>query len=115
MSMPVARSVFEFCYTDDVEEVTSEIAIELLIVAVLLNLDRLRGILESIVGYALDVDNAACVYDVATLYSCHRLRKAAKFFMLGNWNSVSKTDAFADMKPENRQKLTDTAKAWELI
>jgi hypothetical protein len=85
-----------------------------MITATLLSLPRLRGILESVVGYALDVDNAASIYDVADLYSCRRLRKAAKFFMLGNWSSVSRTEAFLMMKPENREYLTKTALAWEL-
>jgi len=95
--------------------VDSEIAIDLLIAAKMVGLERLRGMVESVVGYAIDVENAACIYDVAKLYSCGRLQKACEYFIFGNYSAIVGTDAWNEMDAENRDHLVAQAKTLGVI
>lgn len=63
------RAIREYCYTGDVEEITGDTAVDLLAAASAYSLPRLKMIVESLLGYSLDVDNVACLYSVAQLYS----------------------------------------------
>lgn len=50
------------------EEITGDTAVDLLAAACAYSLPRLKGIVEALLGYSLDVDNVACLYPVAQLY-----------------------------------------------
>jgi hypothetical protein len=65
---PAFNAVMEYFYCDDAE-VTGECAIDLLIKSRVYGLDRLFDIVETIVGYSIDSENVACIYEVVITHS----------------------------------------------
>ena len=115
ISYDTLKAIVEFCYTDDVSELHGEMIMELLMKARIFGLDRLLGFVESIVGYSLDISNVASITSVAYLYSLTRLAKAAKFYILSHWTQVTEDSSWAELRPEIRQKLTETATKWGIL
>jgi len=111
----VFANMVEFCYTDDVEELDGETIMELLAAARLYGLDRLLGIVESVVGYSLDTHNVCGIMTTAALYSLSKLARACKFFVLSNWETVTKTEAWQETPLKLREKLIATATEWGVI
>lgn len=111
----VAKSVLEFCYTDDLN-CSAETVMDLLMISRVYGIDRLKGMVETIVGYSLDAINAPSIYSIAELYSFKRLRKACRYFILSNWQAVTaQTVEWNELDVSIRTYLTDKAKDWGVI
>jgi hypothetical protein len=111
----VFKSIIEFCYTDDVYELSGETIMELLTAARLYALDRLLGIVESVVGYSLDTENVTSILTLSLLYSLARLGRTCKFFILSNWESVTRSPGWSELPESIRNKFFDTAAKWGII
>jgi len=114
----VKREIFlairEYCYTGDIAEITGDIAIDLLSAANEYTLPRLKNMIESLLGYSIEVDNAPCLYEVAVLYGTPVLERACLFFMLQNMRKVERTGAWIDLSPERKEEIVAKAKKWGL-
>jgi hypothetical protein len=115
VSIPVVRAILEFCYTDDVETLDSETIVELLCTAKLYGLEKLQGIVESIVGYSLDYANVTSILTLAGQQQMKTLARAAKFFILSNWNTVTSQPDWLEVPEEIRNVITATAKKWSVV
>jgi hypothetical protein len=111
----VFKSLIEFCYTDDVYELSAETIMDLLTASRLYGLERLQGIVESVIGYSLDAENVAGILSLSILYSLTRLGKACKFFILSNWEKVTHSLGWAELDYPTRDKFNKTARNWGII
>jgi len=110
----VMRSIFEFCYTDDLN-CTAETVMDLLMSSRVYGIERLKGMVETVVGYSLDVNNAPSIFSIAELYSFKRLSKACKYFIMSNWNAVTTGDDWAELDEKLQEQLLKKAKRWKII
>jgi len=113
LSSETFKLVLEFIYIDDVEP-TSETAIDLLTASALYELPRLTAIMESIVGFSLDWENAACILEIAVLYKCKKLELACLYFIASNYKKVKSSDAWKEMGHEYRDLVIQTAEEWKI-
>lgn len=111
---PIFRAIREYCYTGDVEEITGDTAVDLLGASCAYTLPRLKMIVESLLGYSLDVDNVACLYPVAVMYEAQVLERACEFFMAQFLAQVKATEAWADLPPELKAKVEEQTIKWGL-
>ncbi|KAL6062224.1 zf-piccolo domain-containing protein, variant 2 [Balamuthia mandrillaris] len=108
----VFMAIREYCYTGDVEEITGEIAIDLLAAANAFSLPRLKAIVEGLLGYSIDMENACCLYEVACLYETSALRRACLLFILQNYAKVRWTEAWKDLSEALKEQVVAKAKKW---
>ena len=111
----VAKSIIDFCYTDDVTP-TAENVMDILMMSRVYGIERLKGMIETVVGYSLDPSNAPSIYSIAELYSFKRLRKACRYFILSNWHAVTaQKNEWNELDPAIREYLTKKAEEWRVI
>jgi len=103
----VLRAILEYMYTGDVADIDSEIAIDLLIASCVYNLERLKKLLEGIVGWNLDLENIYGVTDLAYTYDCKSLLKCCCSFSVTHWRVVTSGPDWRDMRQEVKRKLND--------
>jgi Leucine-rich repeat (LRR) protein len=115
ISSSVVSAIIEFCYTDDVENLDPETVVELLCTAKLYGLVRLQSIVESIVGYSLDLENVSSLLTLAVDQQMKTLARACKFFVLSNWNAVTSHADWLDVPESIQNAITRTAKKWKVI
>jgi len=110
-------TIREYCYTGDISHVDTglmgEIAVDLLAAANEYSLPRLKGQLESILGYSVDSDNAACLYDLAVLYNAEVLERACLVYMIQHHKQVGTSEAWKTMNRENKKTVIAKAKTWK--
>jgi Leucine-rich repeat (LRR) protein len=114
VSHTVMKAIVEFCYTEDVETLDPETVIELLTTAKVYGLKKLQNLVESVVGYSLDVDNVASILTIAWTHAMPQLARACKFFVISNWNSVTAGPDWNSIDPAVREKLHQTAVKWKV-
>jgi hypothetical protein len=112
VSTSTLRCLIEFCYTDEVETLDPEHVLELLITAKTYGLDRLFSLVESVVGFSLDVDNVSSILSIAWSQQMPQLARACKFFILSHWRAVSSTKDWLEVDEVVRKKLAETARNW---
>ena len=115
ISPAIVKSIVEFCYTDDVEKLDPETVLELLITSKLYGLKRLQTIVESVVGYSLDVANVSSILSLSWSHSLKNLARACKFFILSHWIAVTSQPDWKEVEEPVRDKLVETAKTWKVI
>jgi len=74
----------------------------------------MKNMIESLLGYSIDLENAPCLYEVAVLYTTPVLERACLFFMLQNMKQVQRTGAWKDLSPERKDEIMAKAKKWGL-
>lgn len=115
VSLSTARSILEFCYTDDVNCSPDDI-MELLMTSRVYGIERLKGMVETIVGYSLDSVNAPSIYFIAKQYDFKRLKKACKYFILAHWRTItSNNEEWDNLEQEQKDLLQLKAREWEII
>ena len=97
-------------------------------------LTRLKLIVESLLGYSIDVENVACLYEVALLYDAEVrpevprrkrpkilltqtdakqvLQRACLFFMVQNLSEVKASEAWKELAPETKKTIQEKAVKW---
>jgi len=108
------KAILEFVYTGDVKEITSDIAVDLLVYSCVYDLGGLTMIMESVVGFSTDIDNAACLFELCYTYNCERLLDALYFFIMNNWKSVKRTDAWSGLDLKYKNVLLEKANEWNI-
>eukprot|EP01118_Nematostelium_gracile_P005473 TRINITY_DN1733_c0_g1_i3.p1 TRINITY_DN1733_c0_g1~~TRINITY_DN1733_c0_g1_i3.p1 ORF type:complete len:693 (+),score=162.87 TRINITY_DN1733_c0_g1_i3:223-2301(+) len=112
VSAGVFRSVLEYLYTDDIEEIDGESAIELLTTAHTYRIKRLKRMIENVIGYSLDADNVGCIADVAVLYNCETLTRACVFFIVREFSKIARTDGWKEMSQTTREVIKEQCSLW---
>jgi len=102
----VIRAVLEFMYTGDVEVIEGDIAIDLLIASCVYSLDKLKKIMEGVVGWSLDIENIYGVTDLAITYDCKNLQYFCFSFCITNWAKVAVGNSWKELRKEVRDKIT---------
>ena len=92
--------VLKYIYTAQIES-NPEYSLELLEVADLLCLDRLKKICEQTILASIDIENAATIYQASDLHNTTSLKDAALEFILTNFDKVSKSSSFKEMARAN--------------
>ena len=115
VSRPVMAAIIEFCYTDDVETLDPETIIELLTTAKSYSIFALQHLVESVVGYSLDVDNVSSILSIAWTHSMPHLSRACKFFVISNWSTVTSHPDWQSVDIAVKEKLHSTALKWHAI
>eukprot|EP01130_Rhizamoeba_saxonica_P014315 TRINITY_DN6248_c0_g1_i1.p1 TRINITY_DN6248_c0_g1~~TRINITY_DN6248_c0_g1_i1.p1 ORF type:complete len:753 (-),score=146.98 TRINITY_DN6248_c0_g1_i1:51-2309(-) len=113
ISLLTMKDILEFIYTGDIKEFNDENVIELLMYSAIYQLPGLTHIMESIVGFAIDVDNVACILEISLLYECERLSNACLFYIITSWNKVRYTDAWKESGDGVREAVKNKATQWE--
>jgi hypothetical protein len=78
-----------------------------------MRIERLKRILESVIGYSLDVENLGCIADVAIELSCETLSRACVYFTLKQYKAVQKTEGWKQMMPATKEYLAKASQAWD--
>lgn len=112
LSRRVFVSLIEFCYSDDVEELDADTIIDLMKAAKLYGMDRLVGIVESVVGYSLDVLNICSILTISYVFGFARLAKACQFFLFSHWDAVISSAEWTDVPEALRNRLAEKAAKW---
>lgn len=108
-------ALVEFVYMDDVDLEKEEAIVELLTASQEYQLPRLQSILESVIGFSLDVENAASLIRVAEDLQFEKLGKAAQFFILTHWDAVRSTPDWDTLPSSVVEKLTQKSKEWAAV
>jgi len=108
----VFKAILEYIYTDDVEDINSDIVIDLLIVATEYRLTRLVRLVENVIGFSLDVDNIGCIVDLSDTYDCQALWRTCTFFIVKEFKKVKHTSGWKEMNPETKKKMVAAVKRW---
>lgn len=105
----VQQAIIEFCYMDDVEDLqiledNGGIA-RLLVKAPKMQLPRLQSILESVVGYSLDSENALHFIQLASAYQLPKLGRAAQYYIITHINAVQSSPEYATLDSDVRTQI----------
>lgn len=96
VSHPTFLMILEYLYTDQLR-IHFDSAMELFEAANLFCIPRLKTMCEKRILQAINVENAAAIFNTADLHSAFALREKTKKFILSNFESVSKTPSFEEM------------------
>ncbi len=78
-------------------------------------LHRLKYIVSSLLGYSIDVENAACLLQVAVLYNAWVLERACASFIILHAKSVARTEAWRELPRETKEYLKQKAIEWGFL
>jgi len=101
----VFLAVQEYLYTGDVQEITGEIAVDLLACANLYNFPRLKAIVENILGFSIELENVCFLLDIANLYTCNSLYASCMVFIIQNYTAAKCTDSYNNLTEELKTQI----------
>jgi len=101
----VFLAIQEYLYTGDAQEISGDIAIELLASANLYNFPRLKAIVVNLLGYSIEVDNACFLLDIANLYRCNSLFESCMIFITQNYRNVLCTESFKELSSDLKNQI----------
>merc|ERR1712196_346332 len=103
VSYEVFLCILSFLYTGKPREIAPEMAIEVMGVANLYNIEPLKRMCAEVISRGLCVENVASVLQAADSYQALQLRSTCLDFMVSNFGAVVRSEAFKDMvKAESR-------------
>jgi hypothetical protein len=108
----VFAAFLSFVYADSASKLVPDNVVALLFLAVEFNVDRLRDLAESMVGFNVDVDNVAQVIQLAHFLDSERLKKACMYFVHNNYAAVRSTDGYHELQDEVKKELADKLAKW---
>jgi hypothetical protein len=86
----------EYLYTDQLN-LSAQIAIEMLQVADLYGMDRLKLICEEYVQKAIELENACSFFDTGDRYNASHLRKVALNYILIHFEQLANTEDYISL------------------
>jgi len=99
----------QYVYTDTVE-ITPEESVELLMNASKYQVERLKNICEEFIESGVDIENVAWLYEIADLYNAQQLKKYCYYFLMNEFDAVSKTEAFRNLSLQTLDELNKLRK-----
>ena len=85
---PVVRNTLEFIYTGDVQILTDENALDLIVMADYLFLQNLKTLAEDLIIQNLNTSNCISTYFFSERYQCEELSSRARKFILANFSAA---------------------------
>jgi hypothetical protein len=92
--------LLEYIYTDSVGDVTSEMAMHLLIAAERFLLDRLKALCEDIIRKSVSCENVVSVMMLAKAHRADGLKDICMDFIISNEEKIKTTPAFRELIQE---------------
>jgi len=114
LSSQTFQMILEFIYTGDVKDIKEDYVIELLTYSYIYELKGLQLIMESLVGFSLDTDNAGCILELAYTYKCPKLLSALYYFTINNWSGVKTTQGWRTLSNEIKDSVYAKAEEMEI-
>jgi len=103
-------ALLEFIYTDNIQYMEPDAALDVLSASSLLNLDRLKLLCESSIIKGVDHESVSYVYQTAKLYGAQKLVQFCQGVIVAELDKVSKTESFAQLPPEEIERLKQIIK-----
>eukprot|EP01114_Cavostelium_apophysatum_P020259 TRINITY_DN6744_c0_g1_i2.p1 TRINITY_DN6744_c0_g1~~TRINITY_DN6744_c0_g1_i2.p1 ORF type:complete len:548 (+),score=92.02 TRINITY_DN6744_c0_g1_i2:553-2196(+) len=100
MKYEVFLQVLKYIYTDRLEDIEPDDAVEILMAASEYMLDRLKTVMEDYLQNAVEVENVAWLYEIAERYGASQLKNYCLYFLLNEWDAVTKTETFKNLSPD---------------
>merc|ERR1712025_460314 len=97
---PVFLLLLEYIYTDQVGDISSDLAVHLLIAAERFLLDRLKALCEDIVRKYISVDNVVQIMMTAKAHRAEGLKDICMDFIVSNEENIKSTAAFRELIQE---------------
>merc|ERR1712050_157427 len=97
---PVFLLLLEYIYTDQVGDISSDIAVHLLIAAERFLLDRLKALCEDIVRKYISLENVVQVMMTAKAHRAEGLKDICMDFIVSNEEKIKSTAAFKELIQE---------------
>jgi hypothetical protein len=99
VSYPVFMKVIEFLYTDGIQEMSTELSIQVLITSELFMLDRLKALCEDIIRRDLNIDNVFEVLIASHRHGAGGLEDIALHFIVQNISNSSILEGMSVCQP----------------
>merc|ERR1712061_214081 len=100
----ITHSVFlfllEYIYTDQLGDISSELAVHLLIAAERFLLDRLKALCEDIIRKSISTDNVVQIIMTAKAHRADGLKDICMDFIISNEERIKTTAAFRELIQE---------------
>merc|ERR1719253_1923412 len=97
---PVFLQLLEYIYTDQVGDITSELAVHLLIAAERFLIDRLKALCEDIIRKSISVENVVQIMMAAKAHRATSLKDICMDFIISNEEKIKSTPAFRELIQE---------------
>merc|ERR1719265_969012 len=97
---PVFLQLLEYIYTDQIGDVSSDLAVHLLIAAERFLLDRLKALCEDIIRKSISIDNVAQIMMTAKAHRADGLKDICMDFIISNEEKIKSTSAFRELIQE---------------
>lgn len=97
---PVFLLLLEYIYTDQVGDVSSQMAVPLLIAAERFLLDRLKALCEDIIRKSISIENVVSVMMTAKVHRADGLKDICMDFIITNEEKIKSTAAFRELISE---------------
>jgi len=97
---PVFLLLLEYIYTDQVGDISSDLAVHLLIAAERFLLDRLKALCEDIIRKSISIDNVVQIIMTAKAHRADGLKDICMDFIITNEERIKSTAAFRELIQE---------------
>jgi len=97
--------VLTFLYTGKLRDMAPEMAVDVMGVANLYNIDPLKRMCADIVARSLCIENVASVLQAADSFNTPQLRSTCLNFMVSNFKEVVRTEAFKELVTKETRGL----------
>eukprot|EP00928_Gymnodinium_smaydae_P078413 TRINITY_DN6234_c0_g1_i1.p1 TRINITY_DN6234_c0_g1~~TRINITY_DN6234_c0_g1_i1.p1 ORF type:complete len:514 (+),score=105.11 TRINITY_DN6234_c0_g1_i1:148-1689(+) len=97
---PVFLLLLEYIYTDQVGDISCELAVHLLIAAERFLLDRLKALCEDIIRKCISIDNVVQIMMTAKAHRAEGLKDICMDFIITNEEKIKSTAAFRELIQE---------------
>ena len=96
----VFSKIIEFLYTDNVTDISSDIAVPLLMAAERYLLGRLKGLCEDSIRKSITVENVINLFMASHRHRAAGLKEICLDFIIDHLDTVKKSKGFRDLKDE---------------
>lgn len=76
-------------------------------------LERLKQECESFISEGVDIENAAWLFELCDRYDAQQLKSFCFYFILSEFEAVSKTEAFQQLSPDVLEQISRISKTNE--
>jgi len=97
---PIFLLMLEYIYTDQVGDISSDLAVQLLIAAERFLLERLKALCEDVVRKSISIENVVSIMMAAKTHRADGLKDICMHFIVSNEEKIKTTPAFKELIQE---------------
>jgi len=97
---PVFLALLEYIYTDKVGDISSDLAVHLLIAAERFLLDRLKALCEDVIRKSISADNVIQILMTASSHRAEGLKEICMDYIIANEDTIKHTPQFKQLMQE---------------